>query len=169
MWQGVLTAEECAAREEVLLQLYIGTVSTECGCLISMLDGNVIPDARRAGIDTADLEVGVAKLEAGMAAMATAHDSNSTSTAVVAAVAAVARVLRLETMEEVRAVADAVEAKVPAALWSLATYKELLFLDSTSASSASSASSSSRSLSPSLWRQSPLGHKSPLGSPTRHP
>lgn len=39
------------------------------------------------------------------------------------------RVLRLETMLEVRATVDAVEAVVPAHLWTLATYKELLFMD----------------------------------------
>jgi glutamine synthetase len=40
-----------------------------------------------------------------------------------------ARVLRLETMERVRGHVDAAEALVPAQLWTLATYKELLFLD----------------------------------------
>ena len=38
--------------------------------------------------------------------------------------------LRLETMEEIRKKCDAVEAMVPPQLWSLATYKDLLFLDS---------------------------------------
>jgi glutamine synthetase len=40
------------------------------------------------------------------------------------------RVLRLETMIEVRKTVDEVEAECPANLWSYATYKELLFLDS---------------------------------------
>lgn len=40
-----------------------------------------------------------------------------------------ARNLRLVTMEEVRAICDAIEAVVPANLWTLATYHELLFLD----------------------------------------
>jgi glutamine synthetase len=40
-----------------------------------------------------------------------------------------ARVLRLETMEQVRGHVDAAESLVPAQLWTLATYKELLFLD----------------------------------------
>jgi glutamine synthetase len=43
--------------------------------------------------------------------------------------AQLARVLRLETMEEIRATVDAAEAVVPAHLWTLATYKELLFMD----------------------------------------
>jgi glutamine synthetase len=47
--------------------------------------------------------------------------------------------LRLETMIDIRAVCDAAEEVVPANLWTLATYKELLFLDQhTSVSSVSS-------------------------------
>lgn len=42
-----------------------------------------------------------------------------------------ARVLRLETMGSVREHVDAAEAVVPANLWTLATYKDLLFLDHT--------------------------------------
>ena len=44
--------------------------------------------------------------------------------------AQLARVLRLETMIDIRAVVDAAEEVVPSNLWTLATYKELLFLDS---------------------------------------
>jgi glutamine synthetase len=40
-----------------------------------------------------------------------------------------ARSLRLETMADVRKVCDDFEAKVPAEHWTLATYDELLFLD----------------------------------------
>jgi len=47
-----------------------------------------------------------------------------------AARANVARELRLTTMDQVRDICDDVEEKVPADLWSLATYKQLLFLDS---------------------------------------
>ena len=43
--------------------------------------------------------------------------------------AAAARVLRLETMIEVRKHVDEFEAVCPAEHWTLATYKELLFLD----------------------------------------
>ena len=43
--------------------------------------------------------------------------------------ATLARVLRLETMEDARKVCDTIEETVPAHLWTLATYKELLFLD----------------------------------------
>jgi len=41
-----------------------------------------------------------------------------------------ARVLRLETMAKVRAICDDAEEVIPASMWTLGTYKELLFLDS---------------------------------------
>merc|ERR1712032_1166740 len=44
--------------------------------------------------------------------------------------ATLARVLRLETMVDLRKVCDEAEAIVPEDKWTLATYKELLFLDS---------------------------------------
>ena len=43
--------------------------------------------------------------------------------------AQMARSLRLETMIDVRKICDEFEAKVPASLWTLSTYDELLFLD----------------------------------------
>lgn len=52
-----------------------------------------------------------------------------------------ARVLRLETMIDVRAVCDAAEEVCPAKLWTLATYKDLLFLDSHTHSSGHGVSS----------------------------
>ena len=48
--------------------------------------------------------------------------------------AKLARVLRLETMEGIRKQCDEAEGLVPAGMWSLATYKDLLFLDSHQAS-----------------------------------
>lgn len=44
-----------------------------------------------------------------------------------------ARVLRLETMAAVRGRVDEAEGLVPAHLWTLATYRELLFMDQTTA------------------------------------
>ena len=43
--------------------------------------------------------------------------------------ATAARELRLETMESARAACDKAEEDVPADLWTIATYKDLLFLD----------------------------------------
>lgn len=42
-----------------------------------------------------------------------------------------ARVLRLETMINIRVVTDVAEDVVPAKLWTVPTYKDLLFLDQT--------------------------------------
>jgi len=50
--------------------------------------------------------------------------------------ARLARVLRLETMVDIRGVCDSIEEIIPAELWTLATYKELLFLDSHTATTA---------------------------------
>ena len=69
-----------------------------------------------------ELQSFVPKLQAAVAEIHAAETSHEK--------AALARVLRLETMIEMREVCDAAEAIVPADLWTLATYKELLFLDS---------------------------------------
>nr|BAG39455.1 glutamine synthetase type III [Chaetoceros compressus] len=119
----VMSKEECAAREAVLHDHYAGTVEMEALTLIDMINQNIIPSVKAAGVGPlAELEEAVTTLKASVAEMHAAEDSLST--------ARIARVLRLETMIEVREVCDAAEEVVPADLWSLATYKELLFLDS---------------------------------------
>ena len=62
----------------------------------------------------ASVQAGLAKVHAGANELAKAE---------------AARVLRLETMEAAREVCDKVEEDVPAELWTMATYKDLLFLD----------------------------------------
>mmetsp|Transcript_13970 Transcript_13970/g.26773 ORF Transcript_13970/g.26773 Transcript_13970/m.26773 type:complete len:712 (+) Transcript_13970:77-2212(+) len=120
---GVFTAEECTARQDVLHDHYAGTVEMEALCLKDMLLQHVIPSCEKAGVGpVAELKAMVPKLEA---AVKEIHAAGSSYEA-----AKLARVLRLETMIEMRAVCDATEKLVPANLWTLATYKELLFLDS---------------------------------------
>ena len=70
------------------------------------------PDALHAGIK--DIKEVLKKIHA---------EENETKQA------QMARSLRLETMIDVRKICDEFEAKVPASLWTLATYDELLFLD----------------------------------------
>ena len=89
--------------------------------MVDMIKQNIIPSCKAAELPTADLEAGVAKVQAGLAAVHGAADEKAKAEA--------ARVLRLETMEDVRAVCDKAEEDVPADLWTIATYKELLFLD----------------------------------------
>ena len=119
---GVFDEEECAARREILLEGYIGTIEMEVGCMIDMINQYAIPSAKAAGIDTSAMAEGVTKLKASLAGIHAATDNFES--------AKLCRVLRLETMIEVRKTVDEVEAECPANLWSYATYKELLFLDS---------------------------------------
>jgi len=48
---GVFSPQECAARKDIMLEAYVGTVETECATMISMMNENVIPDAKKAGLD----------------------------------------------------------------------------------------------------------------------
>jgi len=75
----------------------------------------------RAGQQATQLQHGVGRLHSAMSAI---HGLSS-----IEEQARACRVLRLETMTEIRVDCDAVEALVPAEMWTLATYKELLFLD----------------------------------------
>lgn len=118
---GVLEPEECAARQEVMLEHYIGYVDMECKCMIDMFNQHILPSIKNAGLDATACQGAVAALTAGLHGVEALEDT--------AAKAAAARTLRLETMVEARAAADAAEAIVPAALWTLGTYNELLFLD----------------------------------------
>ena len=100
------------------------TVEMEALCMIDMMKQHVIPSAKNTGnLDhiVAELDAGVAKVQAGLDGMHHAIDEHTK--------AQQARVLRLETMEEARVACDMAEENVPADLWTLATYKELLFLD----------------------------------------
>lgn len=120
---GVLTSEECKARQDVTHDHYTGTVEMEALTLIDMINQNIIPSVKAAGVGPLqELEAIVPKLKEALAAIHAAEDSYEK--------AKLARVLRLETMVEMRETCDAAEEVVPADLWTLATYKELLFLDS---------------------------------------
>jgi glutamine synthetase len=120
----VLSAEECAARQSVLLSHYVGSVEIEVLTLIDMIKQNIIPSVKDAGVGPlAGLESAAATLEKDMAAIHHTEDEKKK--------ADMARTLRLETMEEVRKVCDEAEGVVPAEYWTLATYKDLLFLDQT--------------------------------------
>ena len=119
---GVFDEEECAARREIMLEEYVGIIEMEVGCMIDMINQHAIPSAKAAGIDTAAMAAGVTELEAAMKSVHAAADTYES--------AKLCRTLRLETMIKIRATVDEVEAKCPANLWTYATYKELLFLDS---------------------------------------
>eukprot|EP01032_Pedospumella_encystans_P017129 gene17129-19528_t len=122
----VLNATGCAARQDVMFTQYTGVVEVEAKCLIDMLQQHVIPSVR----NTKTTHPMLPEL---MACVMTVKDALQElhTTEVSAERADKARVLRLETMVKVREIVDAAEAVVPADLWTLATYKDLLFLDHT--------------------------------------
>lgn len=120
---GVLTEQECNARQKVLHDHYTGTVEMEANCLIDMLYNQIIPAIKAAGVGPLkELEGMPATLKAAL------HEIHETGDAYERA--KLARVLRLETMVELRKTIDEAEEVCPSSLWPLATYKELLFLDS---------------------------------------
>jgi glutamine synthetase len=112
---------------------------TQALCLADLINQHVIPSlhaaaaaAAAAAVDChapsappadmlAKLQRDVAALQAALEGVHRCEDAKEQ--------AQLARVLRLETMEGIRATVDAAEAVVPAHLWTLATYKELLFMD----------------------------------------
>jgi len=120
---GVLSAEECAARQDVIHDHYTGTVEMEALCLVDMLNQHIIPSVKAASVGSlSDLEKAVTTINSAVSGI---HGADSSEQK-----AELARVLRLETMVQIREICDAAEEVVPADLWTLATYKELLFLDS---------------------------------------
>jgi len=123
----VLTKEECHSRQHILHDHYTGTVDIEAKCLVDMINQHIIPSVKAAGVGPlSDLQDAVGTLKAAISEIHAAEDSYKK--------AQLARVLRLETMIDIRAICDAAEEVVPANLWTLATYKELLFLDQHTAS-----------------------------------
>merc|ERR1711935_372961 len=94
----------------------------EALCMIDMINQHVIPSVKECGVGPLDeLTAAVTTLKAGVAEIHAAETSIEK--------AELARVLRLETMIDIRETCDAAEEVVPAENWTLATYKELLFLD----------------------------------------
>jgi len=120
---GVLTESECISRVTIQHEHYIGTVEMEVYCLIDMMNQHIIPSVKAAGIGPlAEIQACIPKLKA---ALAVIHAAEGTLEK-----AKLSRTLRLETMIEMRDICDDAEGVCPANLWTLATYKELLFLDS---------------------------------------
>merc|ERR1719446_181999 len=120
-----MSAEECASRRDVMLEHYVGTVEIETKSLLVMLNQHVIPSVKRAGVGPKIelLNEAVKTLED---ATQIIHNENDLKKK-----AEMSRMLRLEDMVEIRALVDEAESVVPADLWTLATYSDLLFLDYT--------------------------------------
>ena len=114
---NVFTPEECAARKEVLLGHYAGTVECEAQAMIDMIVQHVIPSLKKAELPLDGVKVNdaVKSVVDGLHGLHKADD--------VATKATLARVLRLETMVAARKIVDEAEAVCPESLWTLATYK----------------------------------------------
>jgi len=119
---GVLTPRECEARRVILLEHYVGTVEMETVTMVDMINQHVIPSCKKAELPyVKKLEDAVKTLRKAVEGIHAAADE--------AEAAALCRVLRLDTMIKVRDVCDEAEGLCPPSLWTLATYSELLFLD----------------------------------------
>eukprot|EP00747_Dinoflagellata_sp_TGD_P160048 gnl/TRDRNA2_/TRDRNA2_177940_c0_seq4.p1 gnl/TRDRNA2_/TRDRNA2_177940_c0~~gnl/TRDRNA2_/TRDRNA2_177940_c0_seq4.p1 ORF type:complete len:784 (-),score=167.94 gnl/TRDRNA2_/TRDRNA2_177940_c0_seq4:86-2437(-) len=120
----VLSPAECASRQSINLEYYTGFIEIEAKTMIDLINQHVIPSVKKANMgDLAGLEQGVVTIQKALAEIAACPDEKAKAT--------LARTLRLETMVNIRAICDAAEAVVPAELWTLATYKDLLFLEAT--------------------------------------
>mmetsp|Transcript_26999 Transcript_26999/g.65593 ORF Transcript_26999/g.65593 Transcript_26999/m.65593 type:complete len:706 (-) Transcript_26999:270-2387(-) len=119
---GVLSGEECKARQTCLVDHYVGTVEIEVLCLIDMLNQHVIPAVKAAeGKHLHALQGAVDTLKNALEGVHAEEDEQKRGN--------LARTLRLETMVNIRDVVDEAEGETPANLWTLASYKDLLFLD----------------------------------------
>lgn len=119
---GVMSEVELKARQDCMHDHYCGTVEMEAASMVDMINQHVIPSVLSVGGDVEALKGAVATLKG---ALHEIHEAESSYDK-----AKLARVLRLETMVELRKVCDEAEETVPEDKWTLATYKELLFLDS---------------------------------------
>jgi len=124
---SVMTKAETKCREAVMFDKYCSVVEMEALCMVDMIRQHVYPSALKAA--SLNINAGADKLKAGAAtildklhAMEKATEGQSR--------AKVARQLRLETMAEIRGLCDEAEAIIPPEMWTIATYKDLLFLDS---------------------------------------
>jgi glutamine synthetase len=118
---GIMSKDEVAARRDVQLEHYIGTVEMEALCMIDMIKQQIIPALKEAGMDTGAVAAAASKVSEGLAGVHHEEDTLKKAT--------LARTLRLETMESSREACDKAEEDCPAHLWPMATYKEMLFLD----------------------------------------
>ena len=118
---NVMKPEEAVARTEVMYDHYTGTVDIEAKCMMDMIHQHVLPAANKAGLSTTNLLGGAKKIQVQLEAIERLSSSYEK--------AVESRKLRLDTMEDVRKHCDAAEDAIPAEFWTLATYKELLFLD----------------------------------------
>jgi len=143
---AVLTKRELAARHEVLIELYVTVVGIEARTLVRMVRGQIIPAALRAQTELADA------LAAAEGAELDAEDTRVELKTMIGRITALRKVCTtleaaeahedadlsrhmqhfhakvVPAMAEVRRFCDELECTVPADLWPLPTYTEMLMM-----------------------------------------
>ena len=122
---GVLNEEECEARKNVMFDHYVGIVEMEVLCLKDMIQQHILPSCEAS--DSCDVETLQRLQKAATTLVEKAVEVEEAASPEEAA--KLAHTLRFGTMEHVRALCDETEASCKADLWTMATYKDLLFLD----------------------------------------
>ena len=119
---GVFSEKELQARKSVLLTYYTGIVEMEALAMIDMINKHVIPAVTKSNVGNANkLNDGVKQISA---ALKKIHaEENETKQG------QMARTLRLETMATSVRFAMTLKRRSREENWTLATYDELLFLD----------------------------------------
>jgi glutamine synthetase len=122
---GVLSAEEAQARQDVLLEHYVGVVDMEAKTLKDMITQHITPALADTKItEKSKVAEGAKLLEKRL------KELEETAEKDLAKAAKMAYQLRFGDLASVRDACDACEAACEAQEWPLASYKELLFLDS---------------------------------------
>jgi glutamine synthetase len=127
---NIFNNNECDARTDIMLEHYIGVVEMEALTMIDMINQNVIPscldshDSIQNACPINELKLGMLNIKQHLNSI---HKSNN-----IIDKSRIANTLRLDIMEKIRDLCDECEQIVPANKWTLATYKDLLFLDHTS-------------------------------------
>ena len=118
---GVLSAEECEARKQVMLEHYTGLVEMEVLCLKDMILQHVLPACNAS--NSCDKETSERLASAANMLVEKALELEEAPD--VQTAAKLAHALRFGSMEHVRTLCDETENSVKNELWTLATYKEV--------------------------------------------
>ncbi|MGI6495359.1 MAG: glutamine synthetase III [Kiritimatiellia bacterium] len=132
---GVFSERELASRRDVHLETYRKTVTMEAECLSKLVRTHIAPAAIQALSDF-HAGLGAAPSDGAMPRLGRLRDEMAANIESLlegadrldASVEAGDSSAQLEAMAAVRAVADALESRVPAHLWPLPTYRDMFFV-----------------------------------------
>jgi len=124
---GVFSGEECEARKAIMLEHYIGVVDMELLTLKDMILQHILPCCDAA--PSCDASTTKELTAAAETLTKKAHEITALAETDLPKAAKMAYEARFGEMAAVRELCDAAEAVCKDELWTLATYKDLLFLD----------------------------------------